>query len=54
MSQVEVRATHSPGETRVAAVRDGVLLDYAVHRPGAADGVGDRLRGRFDVKEGGL
>ena len=42
----EIRAACSPGEVRAAAVHGGVLLDYAVHRPGAPDGVGDRLRGR--------
>lgn len=28
------------------AVRDGAVLDVAIERPGARDGVGDRLRGR--------
>ena len=36
----------SPGEIRVAVVRDGELLDYAIDRPGAPDGVGDLHRGR--------
>ncbi len=35
----------SPGEIRVAAW-DGGLVDYAVERPGAPDGVGDLHRGR--------
>ena len=43
---VSVRAACSPGEARVAAVRDGRLLDYAIWRPGAPDGVGDLHRGR--------
>jgi Ribonuclease G/E len=43
---VRIFAAASPGEVRVAAVRDGVLLDYALWRPGAPDGVGDLHRGR--------
>lgn len=43
---VTIQAACSPGEVRVAAVRDGVLLDYALWRPGAPDGVGDLHRGR--------
>jgi len=35
-----------PGEARIAAVRDGRFLDYAIWRPGAPDGVGDLHRGR--------
>ena len=42
-----ILAASSPGEVRVAAVRDGGdLLDYAIWRPGAPDGVGDLHRGR--------
>jgi Ribonuclease G/E len=37
----------SPGEQRVAVVQDGVLLDYALDRPGAPDGVGDLYRARI-------
>ena len=44
---VELRAACSPGEVRVAVVRDGTLLDYAVWRPGVPDGVGDLYRGRI-------
>ncbi len=36
----------SPGEVRVAVVRDGMLMDYGIWRPGAPDGVGDVYRGR--------
>ena len=36
----------SPGEMHVAAVRDRMLLDYALWRPGAPDGMGDLYRGR--------
>jgi Ribonuclease G/E len=41
-----ILAACSPGEVRVAAERDGVLVDYAIWRPGAPDGVGDLYRGR--------
>ena len=41
-----LRAACSPGEVRVAAVRDGKLVDYAIWRPGMPDGVGDLYRGR--------
>ena len=41
-----ILAACSPGEVRVAAVRDGALLDYAIWRPGRPDGVGDVFRGR--------
>jgi Ribonuclease G/E len=37
----------SPGEQRVAVVQDATLLDYALDRPGAPDGVGDLHRGRI-------
>jgi len=43
---VRIVAAASPGEVRVAAVRDGALMDYALWRPGAPDGVGDLYRGR--------
>jgi len=43
---VTIQAATSPGEVHVAAVRDGILLDYALWRPGAPDGVGDLHRGR--------
>lgn len=43
---VRVLAAASPGEVQVAAVRDGLLLDYALWRPGSPDGVGDVHRGR--------
>jgi len=41
-----ILAACSPGEVRVAVVRDGALLDYAIWRPGAPDGVGDLVCGR--------
>ena len=40
----------SPGEARVAVVRDGILMDYGIWRPGAPDGVGDVYRGRVIAK----
>jgi len=45
---VKLLVAASPGEVRVAAwqARDG-LLDYAIWRPGAPDGVGDLHRGRL-------
>ena len=46
MSRAEIRLACSPGEHRAAALVDGILVDYAIHRPGAPDGIGDRLRGR--------
>jgi len=46
-----ILAVSSPGEVRVAAVDgDGVLLDYAIWRPGAPDGVGDLYRGRVTAR----
>ena len=41
-----IQAFSSPGEIRAVAVRDGRLLDVAIHRPGRPDGVGDRYLGR--------
>ena len=38
-----------PGEIRIAVSNDPHLLDYALWRPGAPDGVGDVLRGRIDA-----
>ncbi len=46
MAAVTIHAAWSPGEIRVAAVSDGVLIDYALWRPGSPDGVGDLHRGR--------
>ncbi len=43
---VTVLAACGPGEVRVAACEGDDLLDYAVWRPGAPDGVGDLHRGR--------
>ena len=43
---IRILGACSPGEVRVAVVQAGVLLDYAVGRPGRPDGVGDLYRGR--------
>jgi Ribonuclease G/E len=43
---VRILAASSPGEIRIAAIRDGAMLDYAIWRPGTPDGVGDVIRGR--------
>jgi len=45
-----ILAACSPGEVRVAVVRDGALLDFAIWRPGCPDGVGDLLRGRVSAR----
>lgn len=47
---VRILAACSPGEVRVAAVRNGVMLDYAIWRPGRPDGVGDVRRGRVTAR----
>jgi Ribonuclease G/E len=41
-----IQALVSPGEVRVAVVRNGSLIDYELWRPGSPDGVGDLHRGR--------
>ncbi len=43
---VSIRVACAPGEAQVAVVDDQRLLDYALWRPGAPDGVGDVYRGR--------
>ena len=45
-----ILAACSPGEVRVAALDGETLLDVAIHRPGAPDGVGDLHRGRVAAK----
>lgn len=49
MSGARILASCGPGEVRVAVVRDGALLDYALWRPGLPDGVGDIHRGRISA-----
>lgn len=46
MTAERILGSCSPGEVRVALVRGGRLLDYALWRPGLPDGVGDIHRGR--------
>jgi hypothetical protein len=43
---VSIRVATSPGEARIAVVDDSRLLDFALWRFGAPDGVGDVHRGR--------
>lgn len=50
MPGVTLFAASSPGEIRVAAVDGQGLLDYAIHRPGRPDGVGDLHRGRLAAR----
>lgn len=45
-----IRASCGPGEIRVAVIQDGVLLDYAIDRPGAPDGIGDLYAGRVTAR----
>lgn len=45
-----ILAASSPGEVRVAVVQDRTLVDYAIWRPGAPDGVGDVYRGHVTAK----
>ncbi len=45
-----ILAAASPGEVRVAVLRGDDLLDYAIWRPGAPDGVGDLYRGRITAR----
>jgi Ribonuclease G/E len=42
-----IRVATSPGEARVAVTEGNRLVDYALWRPGAPDGVGDVHRGRI-------
>lgn len=44
---IEIRLSRSPGERRVALLRDGVLDGYRLERPYRPDGVGDVVRGRI-------
>ncbi len=45
-----ILAETSPGEVRAAAMDGPDLLDYAIWRPGAPDGVGDLHRGRVTAR----
>jgi ribonuclease G len=44
---MQIRLSRSPGERRVALLRDGALIAYRLERPARPDGVGDILRGRI-------
>jgi Ribonuclease G/E len=46
MRPVIIHAAWSPGEVRVAAAINSVLVDYTLWRPGSPDGVGDVHGGR--------
>jgi Ribonuclease G/E len=50
MSQTRILAACSPGEVRVAVMRERRMLDYAIWRPGLPDGVGDIHRGRVTAR----
>lgn len=47
---MKILVSASPGEVRVAACKNRVLVDYAIWRPGAPDGVGDLHRGRISAR----
>ena len=47
---MRVLASAYPGEVRVAVVNGDELVDYAIWRPGAPDGVGDLHRGRVTAR----
>lgn len=51
---VEIRISRSPGERRVALLRDGVLVGFRIERPAQPDGVGDILRGRVESRQPAL
>ena len=51
---VSIRVATSPGEDQVAVVDDNRLIDYALWRPGAPDGVGDIHRGRVIAQMPGM
>lgn len=47
-------AACSPGEIRVVAAEGGTLIDAAIERPGARDGIGDLHRGRVTARRPAL
>ncbi|MGD0105294.1 MAG: ribonuclease E/G [Rhodopila sp.] len=51
---VSIRVASSPGEAQIAVVDDHRLLDFALWRPGAPDGVGDVHRGRVIALVAGM
>lgn len=44
---IDIRVARSPGERRVALLRDDLLTGYRLERPFRPDGVGDVVRGRI-------
>ncbi|UPY38707.1 ribonuclease E/G [Sediminicoccus sp. KRV36] len=46
---MQIHLSRSPGERRVALLRDGALHAYRLERPARPDGVGDILRGRVSA-----
>jgi Ribonuclease G/E len=51
---IEIRVARSPGERRVALLRDGTLVGYRLERPARPDGVGDIVQGRIAAVVPGL
>ena len=51
---MKLLAACSPGEIRVVAVESGTLVDAAIERPGARDGIGDLHRGRVTARRPAL
>ncbi len=47
---LEIKISRSPGERRVALLRDGRLAAFRIERPARPDGVGDILRGRVEAR----
>src|SRR5277367_6450403 len=47
---MNILASASPGEVRVAVLDGDVPVDFAIDRPGAPDGVGDLHRGRITAR----
>jgi Ribonuclease G/E len=47
VADTTINAAWSPGEVRVAAISGGILVDFALWRPGSPDGVGNVYRGRI-------
>lgn len=49
-----LRIATFPGELRIAVTQDDTLLDYALWRPAAPDGVGDLYLGRISARAVGM
>jgi Ribonuclease G/E len=48
--RTHILVSSGPGEVRIAIIRGDDLVDYALWRPGAPDGVGDLYRGRLTAR----